>query len=236
MTQYWRAWALLVALAAGLALTPTVGRAGNGGAVPAAPSNLMASNVTATTADLTWTDNSGDEQGFEIQQRIADGTFFPLITVSPGRTSTPVTGLVPNTDYTFRIRAVNANGPSEYSEEVSVTTEASGRGSGDLVVTPLRLTFGPLAVGRGRRRLVTIINSGKGPLFGTVIAPDALEPSSGFSIIRGGGPFRLARGLRKIIVVAFRPTEAREHEATLQIVSDDPARRVVDVTLVGEGR
>jgi hypothetical protein len=39
MTHFWKGWALLVALATGLALCPTAGRAGNGGAVPAAPSN-----------------------------------------------------------------------------------------------------------------------------------------------------------------------------------------------------
>ena len=237
MTQYWKGWALPVAaLVAGLAFCPTAGRAGVEGPVPAAPTNLTVTNVTSTTADLSWTDNSSDEQGFEIEQRIEDGSFFPLATISAGRTSTPITGLVPSTDYSFRIRAVNANGPSEYSEEVIITTLASGRGPGSVVVTPLRATFGPLGLGRGRRRFITIINSGSGLLSGTVIAPDALEPGSGFTIIRGGGPFRLRRGRRKIVVVAFRPTEPHEYDATLQVVSDDPARGVVDVTLVGEGR
>ena len=44
---------------------------------PAAPSNLTATGTSSSTIDLTWLDNAGDEDGFEIERSL-DGTNFTL--------------------------------------------------------------------------------------------------------------------------------------------------------------
>jgi hypothetical protein len=88
---------------------------------PAAPSNLDATAVSESQIDLTWTDNSTDEDSFEIQRRTA-GSFATIATVGADVTSYSDTGLSPETTYTYRVRAVNSVGDSAWSNEASATT------------------------------------------------------------------------------------------------------------------
>ena len=86
-----------------------------------APSNFTAQVLSATSTRLTWTDNSS-ETGFEID---ADGfgAFFPVARPGANATSATITGLNPNTQYTFRIRAVgSATGSSSYVLTSPTTT------------------------------------------------------------------------------------------------------------------
>ncbi len=92
------------------------------GATP--PSNLSAQALSATSARVTWTDDSAGETGFEID---ADGfgAFFPASRPGANATSATVTGLNPNTSYTFRIRSVGAPlGSSSYVVSNQITTPA----------------------------------------------------------------------------------------------------------------
>ncbi|WP_234859529.1 reprolysin-like metallopeptidase [Aquimarina aquimarini] len=92
---------------------------------PTVPSGLTASNITATTASLSWnasTDNVG-VTGYNIYQANT-----VIGTVS--NTSYQVTGLSPNTTYSFSVKAKDAAGnESGASAPVSVTT-LSGGGTG----------------------------------------------------------------------------------------------------------
>ena len=45
---------------------------------PAAPSNLSATTISSSQINLTWTDNSNNENGFKVEQSI-DGTNFAQI-------------------------------------------------------------------------------------------------------------------------------------------------------------
>ena len=87
----------------------------------AAPSGLTASAVSPTQVDLSWTDNSGFESGFDIER---DGTVVD--TVGADTTSYSDTGLTYGTQYTYRVRAVDAGGTSPWSSEASTTTLAAG--------------------------------------------------------------------------------------------------------------
>jgi len=98
---------------------------------PAAPSGLAAHVVSSTRIDLTWTDGSSNETGFDVW--ILDSTgWHSLHTVAANRTSDGVTGLHATTAYSFRVRAQNASGSSAFSNTVSATTPAA---LGTLVLT-----------------------------------------------------------------------------------------------------
>jgi len=85
---------------------------------PTTPLNLSATNVTATSADLTWDVSNAlnTVAGYYILQ---DGVVVQTIDA----TSANVTGLTPNTSYTYAVQAIDGSGNlSEQSSEVEITT------------------------------------------------------------------------------------------------------------------
>ncbi len=91
---------------------------------PAAPSDLVATAVSSSQIDLTWTDNSDNESGFKIEQSDDGGNSFTEIAVVPENdTDFSDTGLSPSTQYCYRIRAYNAGGNSDYSNIDCATTQ-----------------------------------------------------------------------------------------------------------------
>jgi len=88
---------------------------------PTAPTNLVASNITTTTVDLSWTastDNVG-VVGYDVYQGAS------LLGTVTG-TAASVTGLTASTSYTFSVKAKDAAGNiSPASNTVNVTTLAS---------------------------------------------------------------------------------------------------------------
>jgi fibronectin type 3 domain-containing protein len=100
---------------------------------PAAPSNLTASAASSSQINLSWSDNSGDEQGFKVERAAgADATaaFAQVATVGANATNYSDTGLAAGTAYTYRVRAYNAAGDSPYSNTASATTQAAGTPAG----------------------------------------------------------------------------------------------------------
>ncbi len=94
------------------------------GEAPAAPTNLLATAVSSTQVDLTWTDNASSEDGFELE-RSTDGVNWNLLeTRGANSTAYSDTGLIPGTTYLYRVRAYNAAGHSAYSNTASATTPA----------------------------------------------------------------------------------------------------------------
>ncbi|MGF1557242.1 GEVED domain-containing protein [Paucihalobacter sp.] len=85
---------------------------------PTAPTNLVASNTTETTTDLSWTASS-DNVGVVAYDVFQDGTQIASVSAI----NYQVTGLISNSTYQFSVRARDAaNNFSAFSNSVSVTT------------------------------------------------------------------------------------------------------------------
>ena len=96
---------------------------------PTAPSNLAATPVSSSQIDLTWTDNSNDEDGFKIERKQGAGAFSEIATVGVGVQSFNNTGLSASTAYTYRVFSYNSAGNSTTpSNEFSATTNSGGGG------------------------------------------------------------------------------------------------------------
>jgi hypothetical protein len=67
-----------------------------------------------TQLDLSWTDRSNNETGFEIQRQTPGGAWTPIATAAANATGYSDTGLTPLSTYIYRVRAVNTLGPSAY--------------------------------------------------------------------------------------------------------------------------
>jgi len=87
-----------------------------------APGNLKAVAVTRTRIDLTWQDNSIDELGFRIERKSTGSAYTEIAVV--GANVSFYADSVPDTDkvYCYRVRAYNATGVSEYSNEATISS------------------------------------------------------------------------------------------------------------------
>jgi Fibronectin type III domain len=89
--------------------------------VPAAPANLGAMPVSRSRIDLSWEDRSGNETGFEVT-RTSSGASPRTFRLGANTTSFSDTGLAEDTTFTYVVRAFNAVGASEPSNEAKATT------------------------------------------------------------------------------------------------------------------
>lgn len=95
------------------------------GSGPVAPTAATATVVSYRQVNLTWTDNSSTETGFEIERSTGGGAFTNIATVSAGVTAYRDVSVAGNTTYQYRVRAVNQAGASTYSTSSSVATPAA---------------------------------------------------------------------------------------------------------------
>jgi hypothetical protein len=94
--------------------------------IPAAPSSLAATAVSSSQINLSWIDNSDNENGFKIERAPDNsgtpGTFTQIGYVGAGVTTYQDSGLSASTIYHYRVRAYNASGHSSYTETMYATT------------------------------------------------------------------------------------------------------------------
>lgn len=95
---------------------------------PAAPSNLQASAHSANRIDLTWSDNSDDEDEFEIERRRDGDEFDRIATVGDNAESYSDENLQNGTTYHYRVRACNSEGCSGYSNVDDARTQGGTDG------------------------------------------------------------------------------------------------------------
>ena len=91
---------------------------------PTAPTSLVASNTTSTTTDLSWTastDNVG-VTGYDVYEGVA-------VIGSTATTSFNVTGLDPETNYSFSVVAKDAAGNESAASNIVNVTTLSGSSS-----------------------------------------------------------------------------------------------------------
>jgi hypothetical protein len=94
------------------------------GTAPAAPGSLTALAVSQGEIQLTWSDNSANEESFRVEQSI-NGTFQEIQVTAANATTAKITGLQAGTAYTFRVRAANTYGNSAYGNPATASTPAA---------------------------------------------------------------------------------------------------------------
>jgi hypothetical protein len=94
---------------------------------PTAPTNLTATAVSSSQINLAWVDSATSEQGFKIERCSGAGcsNFVQIVMVGANVTSYSNTGLSGSTSYSYRVRAYNAGGDSDYSNTASAMTQAA---------------------------------------------------------------------------------------------------------------
>lgn len=126
----------------------------------------VVSNLTTTGVTLGWVHLVGGAApgGYEVYRYQGDTP--PIVLVVPGKASSvdpsvTLTGLTPNTTYTFAVRSMDVEGNgSDFSEPVTVTTPV--RDQSGCVVTYTVISAWP----GGIQAMVTIRNVGPSPVNG----------------------------------------------------------------------
>jgi titin len=93
-------------------------------AAPAAPGNLTTTPLSHTQVDLSWSDNSNNEDGFRIERCQGTGctSFVEIQVTGPNAVAFSDSGRAPMTAYRYQVRAYNAVGNSAYSNVSETTT------------------------------------------------------------------------------------------------------------------
>ena len=91
---------------------------------PSAPTNLVATNVTSTTADLSWNQDSSQVSGWKVEYRKAEESEWMSLFVDD--MSCHLAGLEPDESYVARVAARYEDLLSDYSNECTFVTEGVG--------------------------------------------------------------------------------------------------------------
>jgi len=137
---------------------------------PAAPSELVATTVSSSTIGLSWTDNSSDETGFTVQRSLDGRTFAVVAETAAGVTTYSDTGLAAETTYRYRVQAVNAAGPSDWSNTAEATTSTDTGGPTSIAEPTVTVSTVSLPKGfkRGQATVVVVDDQG-GPVEGATV-------------------------------------------------------------------
>src|SRR5438132_424941 len=89
-------------------------------AMPATPTHLAASPVGGTGVDLTWTDNSGVEDGFTVWRAGGGADWSVVATLPANTTAYHDAGLTPDNTYLYAVHAMKDGGSSYDTDPVQV--------------------------------------------------------------------------------------------------------------------
>ena len=111
-------WANATLTTAGTTPTPTA-------TVPAAPTNVTATALSANSVRVGWTAPAGTVTAYAIDRSTDQKTWTTVTTAAAGTGFTDPAVLSAGTTYAYRVRAVNATGSSPSSAVATVTTPAA---------------------------------------------------------------------------------------------------------------
>jgi len=86
-----------------------------------APSSLSTASNTEDELDLSWTNNSDNEDGFEIFRGTSSGSLSSVTTVSAGSTAYTDTGLADGEKYFYRVESYTEHTASSSNEASEIT-------------------------------------------------------------------------------------------------------------------
>lgn len=86
-----------------------------------APSVLKLTRVGRTAVRLNWVDNSETEEGYAVERKGGQGPFDQqLFAARNATTAIDSVGLMPDSTYSYRVRAIRYSERGDYSEVVSI--------------------------------------------------------------------------------------------------------------------
>jgi RHS repeat-associated protein len=105
---------------------------------PRAPSNLSTTTVPPSQINLAWTDNSTNENGFTIERIDSDGASFwtQIAKVETNITFYNDANVKCGKAFSYRVRAFNTDGDSDYSNVASATLSCKSIGADLRETTP----------------------------------------------------------------------------------------------------
>ena len=102
--------------------------------IPSKPATVEAREIHANRMTITWDDNSNVELGYTIERKLAAASTFDVLdTLDADAVEYHDTGLTEGTEYVYRVRAINENGYSAYSDPATIRSNFRPRGT-DVVV------------------------------------------------------------------------------------------------------
>ena len=197
--------------------------------VPQPPTNLVASTVSSSQTNLSWTapaNNGGSTiTGYMIERSNNTGSTWSTVSSNTGSAATTYSdsGLAPSTTYTYRVSAINSVGTSQPSNVSSATTSAvTPPPPTGIVLNNIQSTSG--TVSPSNQMTLANFNSGTGnnKLLVVGISADSSDVNSitfnGMSLARKAGSFynndvefwylKNPTGTGNIIVTMNGPTSA----------------------------
>jgi len=127
-------WALFVLIATFLLLSGCFGGNVAPEPIPSAPSNLTVVANSSTQIELSWQDNSNNEERFYLYRKsasnstlsgsLANSDYSQIGYAGANSSGAYDTGVNPETTYWYKVTAWNDSGESGFSNEASATTPA----------------------------------------------------------------------------------------------------------------
>ena len=127
---------------------------------PDAPDSLVAAASGDTEIALSWNDNSNNETGFKIERSLDNANWTEVGTAGANTTSYTDTGLNANTQYYYRLTAINGVGTSTAIDTNTTTTNTGitpNPGGGGGTTTPINNPTDP-----GKTINPTLVENGNG--------------------------------------------------------------------------
>ena len=91
---------------------------------PAEPGNATATAASSVQVNVSWSDDSSNEDGFQVERSLNGVDFSIVATTPPGITNIRDLSLTPSTGYHYRVSAFNSGGRSSHSAMTSASTRA----------------------------------------------------------------------------------------------------------------